>query len=348
MNVLSQGGEGAVPIATIDLVLRTAGSIGVDLNSLLEDARINSLKELGSSPSSLQRIAPIYRQCVEALVLHVYSQDGLTVCDYDAYDEAELFCRCALSSENLEDAIRRSIKFNRALGGRAGALSLQSSDEKAVLFMDTSRSGMPGLVLDMLELCAYYKIYGWLIGESLNSSLFTLAHDMPLGKNVCEEIVDCPIVFDGDRNYFSFKKALLKRPVVRKQAELADIFRWSGLNLLSMVLKAPLSARIERHLRKCLSEKAPAPSMEAVARLFCQSASTLRRNLLQENTSFQELLDKVRVERSMDLLRKTGMTFDDIAQDLGFSDSGCFYRAFKHWTGLAPSECRKHAGVSQK
>jgi transcriptional regulator GlxA family with amidase domain len=43
------------------------------------------------------------------------------------------------------------------------------------------------------------------------------------------------------------------------------------------------------------------------------------------------------------LLRDAGLTIQEAAQELGFSDTTSFHRAFKIWTGLTPSEFRENA-----
>ncbi|HSB95478.1 MAG TPA: helix-turn-helix transcriptional regulator, partial [Spongiibacteraceae bacterium] len=82
------------------------------------------------------------------------------------------------------------------------------------------------------------------------------------------------------------------------------------------------------------------PGLEAVAHLLNQSVSTLRRNLLREDTSFQAVMDRLRMQRSKELLAETELTIDDIADILGFSAPSVFSRAFKGWTGYPPSKYR--------
>ena len=70
------------------------------------------------------------------------------------------------------------------------------------------------------------------------------------------------------------------------------------------------------------------------------SERTLKRRLQEEEASFQQLVDQVRLERAQDLLRSTGMNLSQIADALGYADAANFTRAFKRWTGASPSHYR--------
>jgi AraC-like DNA-binding protein len=64
---------------------------------------------------------------------------------------------------------------------------------------------------------------------------------------------------------------------------------------------------------------------------------TLRRRLEDAGTSYRALVDEVRKERALVLLENDG-NVSWVAQNLGFSDSTAFARAFRRWTGRLPHE----------
>ena len=67
---------------------------------------------------------------------------------------------------------------------------------------------------------------------------------------------------------------------------------------------------------------------------------TLRRRLLAEGTTFSEQLDHVRRELAIDYVERGGRSITEVSFLLGFSTTGAFHRAFRRWTGQAPSEYR--------
>lgn len=66
------------------------------------------------------------------------------------------------------------------------------------------------------------------------------------------------------------------------------------------------------------------------------SERSLRRRLTEEGTSFRELLQDARKERAQTILSKPGISLAVAAEQLGYSDTAAFSRAFKEWTGVSP------------
>ncbi len=71
------------------------------------------------------------------------------------------------------------------------------------------------------------------------------------------------------------------------------------------------------------------------------SGRTLQRKLQDDQTSFQQLLDAERQRRALILLTTTSLPLTQISEQLGFSESSTFTRAFKRWEGVAPLEYRQ-------
>ena len=71
------------------------------------------------------------------------------------------------------------------------------------------------------------------------------------------------------------------------------------------------------------------------------SSRTLKRRLQQRGTSFQDLLDLVRMGQAKRLLFETSQSIDAIASTLGYSDASNFSRAFKRKEGVTPAVYRR-------
>jgi AraC-like DNA-binding protein len=81
-------------------------------------------------------------------------------------------------------------------------------------------------------------------------------------------------------------------------------------------------------------------NIDALAERFGMSVRTLHRRLAAEGTSYQAILDEVRLRLAQQYLAQTSLTIEQIAERLGFSDASNFRKAFKKWTGNVPSEQR--------
>jgi AraC-like DNA-binding protein len=82
-------------------------------------------------------------------------------------------------------------------------------------------------------------------------------------------------------------------------------------------------------------------SLELGAEIAETSPRTLRRWLSQEGTSWRDLTDRIRFERATQLVQHSSLTLAEVSGDLGYSDPAHFTRAFRRWTGEAPSEYRQ-------
>jgi len=67
---------------------------------------------------------------------------------------------------------------------------------------------------------------------------------------------------------------------------------------------------------------------------------TLHRWLAQEGTDWRSVVDRARFEASGRLLSDPSLTLAEVATTLGYSDHAHFTRAFRRWTGEAPSVYR--------
>ena len=80
-----------------------------------------------------------------------------------------------------------------------------------------------------------------------------------------------------------------------------------------------------------------------VARALGLSERTLHRRLADEGVRFGELLDDVRRRVADHHLTEGRLRIAAIAELLGFSEPGAFTRAYRRWTGHAPSDARRGA-----
>ncbi|MGV8301912.1 helix-turn-helix domain-containing protein, partial [Pseudomonas aeruginosa] len=66
-----------------------------------------------------------------------------------------------------------------------------------------------------------------------------------------------------------------------------------------------------------------------------------QRHLQKAGCSYQQNLDELRRELAEHYLLHSELRIQDIAQYLGFAESGSFHRSFKGWTGQTPGDYRQ-------
>jgi AraC-like DNA-binding protein len=79
-------------------------------------------------------------------------------------------------------------------------------------------------------------------------------------------------------------------------------------------------------------------TLEAVAQQLHMSPRSLQRLVREHGTSFKQLLDEMRRDRALMLLRESKHTVSEVAVKVGFADVTGFFRAFKRWTGTSPGQ----------
>ncbi len=78
------------------------------------------------------------------------------------------------------------------------------------------------------------------------------------------------------------------------------------------------------------------PTINQVAQALDMSVRTLQRRLAAAGQSHSQLVDAVRFAEARRRLRDPHLRLRDIGRALGYTDPGCFTRAFVRWSGMPP------------
>ncbi len=83
------------------------------------------------------------------------------------------------------------------------------------------------------------------------------------------------------------------------------------------------------------------PYVDQVAEVSGTSLRSFQRQLAKDHVSYSLLIDQVRCEKAISLLKDSTLKLIEISLELGYNDAANFTRAFKRWTGLTPSQFRR-------
>ncbi|HEX6703462.1 MAG TPA: AraC family transcriptional regulator [Albitalea sp.] len=149
----------------------------------------------------------------------------------------------------------------------------------------------------------------------------------------------CPIRTGAEHDAIVFDAADLAQGFVTFNPQLQDAL----LPYLNETLPRPASpvGRVRMAIAERLRGQRPA--IRQVARELAMSTRGMQRLLHLHGTSFRRLLDEVRREHAQGLLGSTAFSDSEVSFLLGFEEPSSFYRAFRTWTGMSPSEFRQGA-----
>jgi len=82
------------------------------------------------------------------------------------------------------------------------------------------------------------------------------------------------------------------------------------------------------------------PDINLAARLTGTSVRTLQRRLREQGLTYAQLLEELRHDLAIYLLRDPTRLAAEVSSELGYRDPAIFTRAFRRWTGTTPSEFR--------
>lgn len=145
-------------------------------------------------------------------------------------------------------------------------------------------------------------------------------------------------VFDAPENSIVLERRMLDLPMARHTPRLYQTLLDQAARRLAArpqpeTTRASVLRLIDEHMGTRLLD------LSTIAIMMGMTPRTLQRRLKEENTTFQVIHDTRRQQLAQDMLVRD-IDIETIAATLGYSEPANFYRAFKAWTGLAPSEYR--------
>ena len=165
-----------------------------------------------------------------------------------------------------------------------------------------------------------------------------VSYPQPVDLSAYRARFDCPMFFEQPRNAVMWDINHLDDPISLANAEVFKLCEQQCQLLVSRLADdSPLSRNIRDALLRTPGEF---PSLEEMARRLKMGSRTLRRRLVAEDVTYQQILDDTRKDLAIQYLRYTTLTPKEIGFLLGYNSVSNFRRAFKGWTGKKLSDYR--------
>ncbi len=323
-------------------VLHLAEQQGLAINKLLKIAQLD-FNPLEPEYSHIKKLPTRHYEKLCRGVQHTLKEFSFG--DTRLVDSFELLCHCIESAENLQEAIGRIEKFINLTHIHGQPIHCRH-DKQAQQFRFSYinvRSNWDDIVPLQLEahiLFFWHRLFSWLIDDYITLEKITIGSaelDCGIGP---EGLFDCPIIFHASDNSLQFSSSYLLKPITRGKKEFSELLQRSEYNffLITDSHVMPVAKQVQLLLDR--DYPGQLPPLDLIAEQLHMSASSLRRHLKREKSSYQAIKDRLYMQRASSLLQ-TNKSISDIAEQMGFNDSSCFQRSFKRWTGNTPGNFRQ-------
>ena len=267
------------------------------------------------------------------------SQDecfGLRVGRHHQSNTLSLLSLAAASSETLGDAIQRVIRFMPVFSSQVQLYSVED-DQYLTLYFQPRGNPHPQHMEAVMSQCN--KVWEALgIGKASLMLEARLTGEHERNRDQCETLLGNRVRLGAKRLSFRITRQLLRTALPNADAFLRKRLDSSLEDMLSELPNVDFAEQVKQRIRVLVAEREV--SEELVATPFNMSPRHLRRKLSEVQTTYEKLLDEVRMELAMRLIREGKLNLGRIAFELGFLDPSSFTRAFRRWTGMSPTSFR--------
>jgi AraC-like DNA-binding protein len=260
---------------------------------------------------------------------------GLDVSRYVRPSTFYTLGHAVLTSSTLRDAMHRIARYSMLTADTAIASTDETVD--GISLVITWRAGSEPAVdeaVDAIVACIV-RSARFMLDRGVAPTGLALERPRPADTTPFEQLFRCPIRFGAPTVRLTFDPITADRPVAGANAEIARM----NDDVTAAYLARLEPATATRRVRQVLPNLLPGgePTVRSTASVLNTSARTLQRQLHEEGTTFRAVLRNVRRELAVGYLRGGDRSVTEITYLLGFSETPTFSRAFKQWTGVAPS-----------
>ena len=159
----------------------------------------------------------------------------------------------------------------------------------------------------------------------------------PADQLPVRRLLRAPVDFDAEFNGIEFDADLLNLPLPNRDSYLQQTLEQQVIQATSGQ-RVGLVEEVQDLMHKLLL--AGDCSIDIISDFFPFDRRTLQRRLKAKNTSYQQLLDAVRLSVAKHHLTDSEISVTRLSELLDYSEQSVFSRAFKKATGLSPNQWR--------
>lgn len=243
-----------------------------------------------------------------------------------------------LSSGSLRTALKRLDRYTRVLSSQYRDHCVEESAGLRYVFEHGPGDAPIGPVLADYSLSLIVGMCRMNYGAALHPVEVTLRRALPQDPAPWLDFFGCEVRFGSHEDSFLLDGRTAAMPLPSGNQELAATFDDILTAQLSALTGADLPTRCKTFLLQQFTSGEP--SEEELAGQVQMSTRTLQRKLGELGLTYGKLLAQTRLELAQRYLEDPQRSVTEVTFLLGFSEHSAFTRAFKRWSGVAPSAYR--------
>ena len=343
MNNLNIG-QGLASVPAVKQYLRTAEACGIDYTPYLEQANISQeiLKNNNKwvPADSLEKLLTLLIANCNDPCFGLHTSRHVT---HDMYSvQGYITMNCATMREVWD----RTPIYEKIVGDMGTSTAIYSDKISCLRWHcnytdpDVKRQVTENVLASWYSYCRQYMLPNHLEIKPVRVCFTHSAPDDPALLSEYEELFFCDVIFNQEYNCICIESCFLELPFPQANQQLLNTLLEHATKVIFELNKSnTLTNQVKNLLRLMINKEIPRHA--AVAKQLYMSSRTLQRKLVAEGTSYQNVLDELRIELACHYLTKTNLRLEIIAEKLGFTETRSFYRYFKSWVGKTAGEYRK-------
>lgn len=297
----------------------------------------------GMDPEERVHVSTVHLMLDAACQLTGDTLLGLKACERLTMGDVGIFDFVMSSAETVRAAMEYAGRFMRLLNDTID-FTLEVQGERALARLE-SRVKMPAAAEDF-RTCGLVRTQSavWPDGMLAETDIW-LSHSAPPELEAYTRILGpVRLHFDAPVAGIGFPSRYLDQPLRSRDSKLNDILkRYAEATLATLPQPVSVTEKVRRFVVDQLASGNF--SLEDAAHKLCMSSRTLGRRLSEEGTTFKNVVDDMRKTVALRYVAGHDLGLSEVALLAGFTETPSFYRAFRRWTGMTPSQYRwKHRG----
>ncbi|WP_208591974.1 AraC family transcriptional regulator [Gracilibacillus suaedae] len=243
----------------------------------------------------------------------------------------------AYHARDYRDALTRMARYKRLCPPESLLITEEGDDCTIELkWLYTEQSG-PAMLIG-ITLAFLLELGRRGAGQPLTAKSVEFPHLIG-DVQLLEAYFGCRVQIGGRSNKITLHRSDLHHPFVSYNEELLEVLT----PVLDQSLNGHQRSNSITEMVKWIMKRSLAGgcfNIQTVSGELGISNRTLQRRLHDEGTSFNHLLTQVRQEQAREYLANPSLDISEVAFLIGYEDQNSFYRAFRLWEGVTPSNWR--------